>query len=177
VSACRPDPPADRPAALQNHPDAVLCHIAPTEGALFEILGDGGAEVGGGAADGVGGGAEDLLAVFLRPFLRSHRGVERLLEHRHDVAGEQFVAAHGLLAGGPFVGAEQDAAEAALAVAEQALDALGDGLGGADEGGAHFDAVAQVGAAGGTAERVLETGGGLDRQVVAHRLLECPRAI
>src|SRR5688500_1811849 len=41
---------------------------------------------------------------------------QRALEPRHDVAGQQLVAVSGLLPGGPLVGADEDAAEAAGAL-------------------------------------------------------------
>src|SRR5205807_9990504 len=87
-------------------------------------------------------------------------GVERALEARHDVARKQLVGAQRALAIGPLMGTEQHAAETAVGIAEQALDALGYRLGRADQGGALLDALAQrvVGAAGWTTERVLEIG-------------------
>src|SRR3546814_20047498 len=82
-------------------------------------------------------GTEDLLAVLLRPGVRGQRLRQRALEVRHHVAREQFGAAQRLLARRPFVCAEHDAAEATLAVADQALDALDHRLGRADQGRTH----------------------------------------
>ena len=89
---------------------------------------------------------------------------------RHHVAREQLVAAQRLLAIGPFMRAEQDAAEAALAVFQQPADALDHRLRRADQRRAHLHAVAQriVGAARRTAERVLEIGLRLDPLALLH---------
>src|SRR5471032_443056 len=108
-------------------------------------------------------GTEDALAVRHRPLLRRYDGVERALEARHHVARKQLVRAQDLLARRPLVGAEQHAAEPAVGEAEQPLDALGDGVGRADQGRALLHALAQriVGAARRAAERVLEVGDGL----------------
>jgi len=55
----------------------------------------------------------ELLAVRGRPVQTGLTAGIQGLEARHDVAREQLVGAQGLLAVRPFVGAEQDAAEAA----------------------------------------------------------------
>ena len=79
---------------------------------------------------------EDAAAVLRTPFAAGRRHGQRVLEMRHDPTGEQLEAAHGVLAVGPFMRAEQHAAGAALGVFQQPLDALDDGLGAAHQRGA-----------------------------------------
>ena len=103
-------------------------------------------------------GPKMVLPILLAPLVRAHQRVKRALEARHHVASEQFVAAPGLLAVRPVVRAEQEAAEAAVAVFEQPLDALDDGLRGADQRTAILLRRRQriVVAAGRAAERIVE---------------------
>src|SRR5256886_15289713 len=139
------------------------CALPISGGALPEFGGDDAAGVEVGAAHGLHVGAEDRLPVRARPLVRSTDGVERALEAWHDVAGEELVAPQSPLAVGPLVGAEEQAAEAALAVPQEPLGPADHGLGRADERGAHAHAVAQriVRAAGRPTERLLEVGDGL----------------
>src|SRR2546422_6230756 len=105
--------------------------------------GDLAASIEVGAAHGLHVGAEDRLAVRLRPLVRRLDGSEGALEARHDVPGEELVAPQRLLAVGPLVGAKEEAAEAALAELLEPLDAANNGLGRADQRGAHAHALAQ----------------------------------
>src|SRR2546422_740297 len=125
--------------------------------------GDLAASIEVGAAHGLHVGAEDRLAVRPRPVVRRLDGREGALEARHDVPGEKLVAPQRLLAVGPLVGAKEEAAEAALAELLEPLDAANNGLGRADQRGAHAHALAQgvVGTAGWAAEGLLEVGDGL----------------
>src|SRR5215471_6259592 len=99
-------------------------HVARAGRAEMEALGHGAADVEEGPAHGIHGGPEDVLAIGLGPGVGAGHRVERTLELRHHVAGEQLEAPHRLLAIGPFVSAEEQTAESALAVVEQALNAL-----------------------------------------------------
>src|SRR5262249_44178215 len=102
--------------------------------------------------------AEDRPAVLPAPLVRVGDGRERSLKARHHVAREQLVAPERLLARGPFVRTEQDAAEATPAQMDQTLDALDDGLGRADERCPLLHALAQwiLMSSGWASESVLE---------------------
>src|SRR6266481_8999715 len=112
-------------------------HVAGARRARLEALGHFAARVDEGAAHGLDVGAEDALAVGARPVVGAPDRVDRALEARHDVAGEELVALEGLVARRPLVGAEEQAANAAVAQADQALDAFGHRVRRAHEGGAH----------------------------------------
>src|SRR2546427_3101069 len=137
--------------------------VAGAGRALPEVLGHGASGVHERAADGFHVRAEDRLAILARPLVRASWSFARSLEARHDVAREQLVALQRLLAVRPFVGAEEHAAEAAIAQPPQVLDAAHHGLHGADERRAHLHALGQrvVRAAGRAAECFLEIRDGL----------------
>ena len=69
-------------------------------------------------------GPKMVLRLSRHHSFESADGGDRALEARHHVAREQLVALQRLLAVGPFMGAEQEAAEAAAGQLEQPLDAL-----------------------------------------------------
>src|SRR2546425_3646818 len=166
VASLRPMPlappvmSATFPASLMR---AAAPHPARPGGALPVLGGDLAASIEVGAAHGLHVGAEDRLAVRPRPLVRRLDGREGALEARHDVPGEELVAPQRLLAVGPLVGPKEEAAEAALAELLEPLDAANNGLGRADQRGAHAHALAQgvVGTAGWAAEGLLEVGDGL----------------
>src|SRR5512145_1641148 len=87
--------------------------VAGPRRALPVLGGDLAPRIGVGAANGLDVGTEDRPAVAARPLVRGAGRVGRALEARHHVAGEELVALEGLLAVGPLVGAEEQAAEAA----------------------------------------------------------------
>src|SRR5688572_26101003 len=118
-------------------------HVARAGGALPVLGGDLAAGVQVGAAHRLHVGAEDGLAVGAGPLVRGPGCRVRALEAGHDVAGEQLVASERLLAVGPLVSAEEQAAEAALAVTLEPLDAAYDGVRRAHQGGPHAHALAQ----------------------------------
>src|SRR5207245_2082822 len=74
--------------------------------------------------------------VVARPLVGSSGRLDRALEARHDVAREELVGPQGLLPRRPLVSAEEQAAEAAAALALQVLDALHDGVDRAEGRGA-----------------------------------------
>jgi hypothetical protein len=93
------------------------------------------AGIGLGAAHRFDIGAEHLLAVGADPLVQCGERRRRSLEMRHYMAGEQLVAPPGLLAG-CLSWARNMAAEPVLAQFNEPLDALGHGVGRADQGGA-----------------------------------------
>src|SRR5947207_909999 len=168
-----PEPP---PGFLRSGRGGRALDVARARRPLAILRGRLAAGVRVGLPDRLHVGTEDGLAVAARPLVRVARTVGGALEARHHVAREQLVRVQRLLAVGPVMGAEEQAAEAAVAQFPQLLDALDDRLHGADERRAHLHALGQrvVGAAGRPAERLLEVRdrlvalGALD---LAHRFL------
>ena len=97
-------------------------------------------------------------------------GGDRALEARHHVAREQLVALQRLLARGPLVRPEEQAAEAAAGQLDQPLDALDGQLGRSDERRAHLHPFGErvVGPAGRPPQRLLEVGHGLVPLALVH---------
>src|SRR5438105_4006908 len=146
------------PGSLRSGRGRRAFDVARARRPLQEVRRDLAAGISVRAADRLHVGTEDRLAVAARPLVRVARTVGGTLEAWHHVAGEQLVRVERLLAVGPVVGAEEQAAEAAVAQLPQLLDALDDRLHRADERRAHLHALGQrvVGAAGRPAERLLE---------------------
>src|SRR6185503_7830199 len=116
AAARSPSPPGSPAGSVASVPGGLLRHIARSHGARAIFLRHAAAGVREGPAHRLHVGPEDRLPIRPRPLVRVAHREQRALEVRHHVAGEELVASHGQLAGGPFVRPDQHAAEAAPAI-------------------------------------------------------------